>query len=270
MISYGLYLWHWPVYLTITHTRTGLDGTALLAGAAGGERGVRRSRRSTWSSGRSAAARSGCRSRSLAIPAMAGALVLVLVLTTTGGGRRWPGRRSARWRSRRPHRRSPRAILPRRPPTATAAEPAAVDPVTGLPVAPPPPDPRCCWWATPWPRASASGSSAPPTRATARSSCGTRRRSAAGCCARVRSTSGSEPVVQEAICNDWDTRWVQPMAEFQPNVVVLLTGAWDLLDRKIAGEYYSPGTIEFDRYFLVGARPGQPAPRGARGRRSWC
>lgn len=30
IVSYGLYLWHWPVYVALNHDRTGLDGPLLL------------------------------------------------------------------------------------------------------------------------------------------------------------------------------------------------------------------------------------------------
>lgn len=87
LISYGLYLWHWPVYVVLSPERTDLDGLVLLAvrlvvtfGLAIGswvllERPVRSLRPSGWWTGR--------RGGISAVGAMAVAAV-VLVVATAG------------------------------------------------------------------------------------------------------------------------------------------------------------------------------------------
>ncbi|MCU1369445.1 MAG: acyltransferase family protein, partial [Ilumatobacteraceae bacterium] len=85
LISYGLYLWHWPVYVVLSPSRTGLDGPVLLAvrlvvtfaisiaSWALLERPIRSQRPAGWWSGRRGAAS--------ALGAMALAVVVLLAAT---------------------------------------------------------------------------------------------------------------------------------------------------------------------------------------------
>jgi peptidoglycan/LPS O-acetylase OafA/YrhL len=83
VISYGLYLWHWPVYVVLNRGRTGLDGPALLAVRLACTVAIATCR-TTRSSSRSAGARSAA-----------------------GGSAPWPRPRRSWWR---PHSwSSPRA-----------------------------------------------------------------------------------------------------------------------------------------------------------------
>ena len=62
--------------------------------------------------------------------------------------------------------------------------------------------------------------------------------------------TGQQLYEQPGLCDDWNERWLSRIDEFRPDVVMLLTGAWDLLDRRIDGTWYQPGQVGFDRYFL--------------------
>lgn len=51
-------------------------------------------------------------------------------------------------------------------------------------------------------------------------------------------------------CDDWHTTWLQDVEEFDPDVSVLHVGAWEIFDRRIDGEWRTFGTPEYDDYLL--------------------
>jgi peptidoglycan/LPS O-acetylase OafA/YrhL len=60
------------------------------------------------------------------------------------------------------------------------------------------------------------------------------------------------PTAPETRCDDWRTRWGRPLAQFEPDVVVVLTGLWDLADRRLPGRdaFHHIGQPEADRYLV--------------------
>jgi len=227
LISYGVYLWHWPIYLVLTPDRTGLDGTSLLVAKvaltlaiAGGsyylvEMPVRRGALRTW------------RASWAMAPAVASVLVVGLVMATRGG--------------------TPALALP------ADAGPASLSVSTADVLA-----------AAYGPQAAAApmrvllvGDSVAHMMAPGLSSrqeeqnfvlwngtilaCGI----VGG---DVKTRHGVKAPSPE--CEDRMERWRAEVQQFQPQVVVLLSGLWDGMDHKVDGRMLEFGTPEADAYWL--------------------
>ena len=59
-------------------------------------------------------------------------------------------------------------------------------------------------------------------------------------------------VDQGTECGDWRDRWQADVDSFQPDVVLLLSGAWDTYDMNVGGRSLEFGTPETDDYVLAG------------------
>ena len=221
-ISYGLYLWHWPVTLWLTHSRTGLSGPALL--------GVRLAvtlacAMASWHLLEQPILRGTLRvpAPRITAPAVLAAAAVALV------------------------------ALP--PPGAAAATAGVADSdvarLRTLPPAPPGQGPKML----------VEGDSVALTLAAdlavAAADPANRQHSFTvldkariGCALSVlepiawRGRSGPEL----DSCRTWERDWQADVDAERPAVAVMLTGRWDIMDRMMDGRWVYPGDARYDAY----------------------
>jgi peptidoglycan/LPS O-acetylase OafA/YrhL len=239
LISYGVYLWHWPVYLMLTPDRTGLNGYPLFAlrvattlGVAIAsyqflEMPVRRGAFKHWKA-----------SWTLA-PAAAGCVAVALVLVTRGGA---PTFSASTLASSDFPPTAPASAAIASAPTPAAPAPAA----TATPAGPV--------------RVLIIGDSVAVTlsdgleRAQAQWDLAVWNQSVLGCGlvgADAKLFQGKW-VEQGTECGDWRARWQSDVDTFGPDVVLVLSGAWDTYDMNVDGRALQFGAADADAYALAG------------------
>jgi peptidoglycan/LPS O-acetylase OafA/YrhL len=227
LISYGVYLWHWPIYLVLTPERTGLDGAGLVAARVGitllvsvasyhmvempMRQGALRAWRTSWA----------------LAPAAATVLVVGLVVAT------WGGRQSI---ALPPD--ALRASLSGAASSALASAPGAGDGVAPTRVLVVGDSVAYTMTAGLYPRQEELGFT---LRDATIIECGIVR----GDVKRgdvVRAPSGD--------CRERMQRWVDELWQFRPDVVLLQSGLWDAKDHEVDGRMIEFGTPEGDDYWL--------------------
>ncbi|MEU4483065.1 acyltransferase family protein [Micromonospora sp. NPDC023966] len=225
-ISYGVYLWHWPLFQWLTAERTGLTGVALLAARCAGtlavaagsyllvERPIRRARRLPRLA-----------------PALAGTAVAGVAAVAVLG-----------------------TVPPAPPPNPTIAldaPSATAGAASGSP--------------TPVPPAQRPGRRPGPPRLTFLGdsvswSLGTYLPEQEKLTVSVRAVQGcgiarlpelryiGDPHPNYPGCEHWDDRWRRGVRADDPDVAVILLDRWELMDRKLDGRWQHVGQPEFDRY----------------------
>jgi peptidoglycan/LPS O-acetylase OafA/YrhL len=239
-ISYGLYLWHWPVYLTLTEKRIGLDGVALLS--------VRVAVSVAFATLSFYALERPIRAGTFKLPApriIAVAAVTALVagvfFTTTGGGESIAARTERAL--------SGGAVAPKATPPSTAATGATgADGTTdanGAPIPPPPPKVMIVGDSV----AGTIGLGYDDLGASSGLTVWNRGRLGCGLFYDGQIIEGGELQPVDSHC-DWRATWPIQLDQFKPDIVVMLVGAWDILDREVDGHVVKFGSVEYDSTFL--------------------
>ncbi|HTN78465.1 MAG TPA: acyltransferase family protein [Acidimicrobiales bacterium] len=227
LISYGLYLWHWPVYVVLSSNRTGIDGWALLA--------LRLAVTSVVATASFFVVERPIRTATLHLPRprlTAPAVVLgvaaVALLATNGG-----------------HPSVVFIATPSAPPTTSAPS------VPASPVKDPVPTQHAQT------RVAVVGDSVALVMGEGLMRVGPSfgldvwDQGVLGC-GLLRGTMWIEGAVHDvaATCTGWPTRFRDIVDEWAPQVVVLLTGAWDAYDVRLDGQWVPFGTPRYDAFAL--------------------
>jgi peptidoglycan/LPS O-acetylase OafA/YrhL len=239
-ISYGLYLWHWPVFLTMTEARTGLDGTALLIARIAVSAALAVAsyqlvelpiREGSWPwRGRRAV---------IAVPALAGVIAGVFVLVSVVRG--------------------------------TSSEEAVALPTATTSVA----DPTASTVPAPVPaRVLVVGDSVAKTLGdgfdreshTAGVELFNRGQLACGLAQRATIEHGGRSTPTEPTCDDWPAQWRGYVEETAPVVSVVVFDVFVLQDLELDGKSLPFGTKASDRYLTRQLARGVDILRSAGGK----
>nr|WP_230203002.1 acyltransferase family protein [Parafrankia discariae] len=224
-VSYGLYLWHWPVFLTVTAARTGLSGAALL--------GVRAAVTAAITIASFHLVENPIRRRKIrfpkpriTVPATICAVVALVMVATIPDPSAGRGAADLEQLAAR---------------AATAAPPTArAEPVTGRPL-----------------RAILAGDSLALTlgfsefsTAAAREGLEIHDASQLGCgvSRSPRRFLMGEVNLPPPGCDQWPTRLSRKVDELHPDLALLLVGRWEVTDQYLDGRRTHIGDPAFDAY----------------------